>query len=106
MNCPVCHKELPLKFVYAAELKKYECPSCSSSIITTKKSMSKIKLGMGTFSFVTATPLGAYCCYLWLGTAQPLFSMYFLFFGTAGILLIVSLYSKSHIKFQPSWLAL
>ena len=106
MICPLCQKELPLSFIYATELKKYECPSCADTIITTRKSMSKIKLIMGTFSFITATPLGAFCCYLWFGSAQHILSLYFLFFGIAGIFTVVSLYSKNHIKFQASWHAL
>ena len=54
---------------------------------------------MGTFSFVAGIPLGAYCSYLMFGAAQPLFALYFLVFGTAAILLVVSLYSKRNIRF-------
>ena len=99
MNCPVCQSALPTSLVFADENKKYQCQACSNWIMPTKKSVSKIKLVMGTFSFISGIPLGAYCCYLWLGTSQPWFALYFLLFGTAAIITVVSIYSRAQIRF-------
>jgi len=99
LKCPVCQKPLPTSLVFASELKKYQCASCTNWIMPTQKSMSKIKLVMGTFSFISGIPLGAYCCYLWFGSAQPWFALYFLLFGTAGIFTVVSVYSRAQIRF-------
>ena len=99
LTCPVCHEPLPLTLVFSDELKKHQCAKCTNWVMPTRKSVSRIKLIVGLFGFVTGIPLGAFCTYLWFGTSQPLFAVYFLFFGTATILGIVTLYAKARIKF-------
>lgn len=99
LKCPVCQSTLPTRLVFASEEKKYQCESCTNWIMPTRQSVSRIKLVMGTFSFIAGIPLGAYCCYLMLGVAEPWFALYFLLFGTAAILLVVSVYSRAKIRF-------
>lgn len=99
MKCPVCQSVLPTKLVFASELRKYKCPACTNWIKPTTKSMSAIKLVMGTFSFIAGIPLGAYCSYLMVGQSEPWLSLYFLIFGTAAILLVVTVYSRAKIRF-------
>ena len=72
MKCPVCQSALPTKLVFASENKKYQCANCTNWITPTHKSMSKLKLVMGTFCFVSGIPLGAYCNYLMFGANKPL----------------------------------
>ena len=99
MKCPVCQTALPTKLAFATEEKKYQCASCTNWIMPTRQSVAKIKLVMGTFSFISGIPLGAYCCYLLLGVSEPWFALYFLLFGTAAIILVVGLYSRAKIRF-------
>ena len=99
MKCPVCENTLPTRLVIEPETKKFQCQKCTNWIMPTKKSVSKIKLVIGTFSFITGIPLGAFCSYLWLGDSRPWFSLYFLVFGSAAILLVVTLYSRKHLQF-------
>ena len=97
--CPVCQEPLPLTLVFSDELKKHQCVKCTNWVMPTRESVSRIKLIVGLFGFLTGIPLGAFCTYLWFGLFQPLSALYFLIFGTATILGIVTLYAKARIKF-------
>lgn len=105
MICPDCRAQLPFTFALATVEKKQQCPVCKNSIIPTEKSMSEIKLVTGTFSFVLAVPLGAFSVYLWAELAEPLSALYFLVFGSGGVLSAVSVYSKYRIRFRQAWFA-
>ena len=105
MICPECKEQLPIIFALATEDKKVKCSTCKSELLPTAKSMSEIKLVTGTFSFVTGVPLGMYCFNLWVGNDQLGFALYFLLFGTGGVVSAVTLYSKMRMKFRQAWLA-
>ena len=104
MNCPECFADLPFVFVYAETDSKKKCPDCNSELAPTEKSMTEIKLVAGTFSFLSAMPLGAFSLYLWF-ESQPWSMLYFLVFGTGSVISVVSLYSKMRIRFRQAWLA-
>ena len=100
MKCPVCDSPLPTRLVIEPETKKYQCRQCTNWVMPTPKSVSRIKLVIGTFSFLTGIPLGAFCSYLWIGESRPWFALYFLVFGSAAILLAVTVFSRRNLKFM------
>lgn len=104
MKCPECLVSLPFVFAYATVEKKQACPACKSDLVPTERSMTEIKLVTGTFSFLAAVPLGAFSLYLWFEN-QPWTMLYFLVFGTGGVISTVSLYAKMRIRFRQAWLA-
>ena len=99
MDCPSCHKRLPLVFAFSTEKKSKSCPHCHSRIVATAESLKKIKRVTGILSFVLSIPLGLVCCYFWLEIGQWAVALLIFVTGIIGIVGSATIYSCSHITF-------